>query len=63
LPAGSFQQPFWAIYAVRLERQLAKVPDGIDHDLMGPLGCSTGDGVALHEVRPPLGRVINEWTG
>lgn len=52
-----FQQSSWATHAVALERQLAKVPDGVDHDLMGPLGCSisTGAGTVLNELRPRPG--------
>ncbi len=52
-----FQQSSWATHAVALERQLAKVPKGVDHDLMGPLGCSisTGAGTVLDELRPQPG--------
>ncbi|MBE7245892.1 MAG: alcohol dehydrogenase catalytic domain-containing protein, partial [Actinomycetospora chiangmaiensis] len=52
-----FQQSSWATHAVAQERQLAVVPDGIDHDLMGPLGCSiaTGAGTVLNELRPTPG--------
>ncbi|WP_207461181.1 NAD(P)-dependent alcohol dehydrogenase [Azospirillum sp. SYSU D00513] len=55
-----FQQSSWATHAVALERQLAKVPDHIDHDLMGPLGCSitTGAGAVLNELRPTPGSSI-----
>jgi len=39
---------------VALGRQVVKVPDGVDADLMGPLGCSitTGAGAVLNEQRP-----------
>ncbi len=49
-----FQQSSWATYAVALERQLAKVPEGVDLDLTGPYGCSisTGAGTILNELRP-----------
>jgi aryl-alcohol dehydrogenase len=49
-----FQQSSWATYAVALERQLAKVPAGVDLDLTGPYGCSisTGAGTILNELRP-----------
>ncbi len=55
-----FQQSSWATHAVVQERQLAVVPDGIDHDLMGPLGCSisTGAGTVLNELRPRPGSSI-----
>ncbi len=55
-----FQQSSWATHAVAQERQLAVVPDGIDHDLMGPLGCSisTGAGAVLNELRPRPGSSI-----
>jgi aryl-alcohol dehydrogenase len=52
-----FQQSSWATHAIAQERQLAKVPEGIPHDLMGPLGCSlsTGAGTVLNELRPMPG--------
>jgi aryl-alcohol dehydrogenase len=52
-----FQQSSWATHAIAQERQLAIVPQGIDHDLMGPLGCSitTGAGTVLNELRPEPG--------
>ncbi len=55
-----FQQSSWATHAVAQERQLAIVPDGIDHDLMGPLGCSitTGAGTVLNELKPEPGSSI-----
>ncbi len=55
-----FQQSSWATHAVAQERQLAVVPEGIDHDLMGPLGCSisTGAGAVLNELRPTPGSSI-----
>jgi aryl-alcohol dehydrogenase len=55
-----FQQSSWATYAVALERQLVKIPDGIDPDLTGPYGCSisTGAGAVLNELRPPPGSSI-----
>lgn len=55
-----FQQSSWASEAIALERQLVKVPDGIDHDLMGPLGCSisTGAGTVLNELKPGPGTSI-----
>ena len=55
-----FQQSSWATHAVAQERQLAVVPDGVDHDLMGPLGCSisTGAGAVLNELRPRPGSSV-----
>lgn len=55
-----FQQSSWATYAVAQERQLSKVPEGVDHDLMGPLGCSvtTGAGAVLNELCPRPGSSI-----
>ncbi len=55
-----FQQSSWATHTVALERQLAKVPDGVDHNLMGPLGCSisTGSGAVLNELKPHPGASI-----
>lgn len=54
LAARFFQQSSWATHTVALARQVVKVPDGIDADLMGPLGCSisTGAGTILNELRP-----------
>lgn len=55
-----FQQSSWATYAVALGRQVVKVPEHVDHDLMGPLGCSitTGAGTVLNELRPTPGASI-----
>jgi aryl-alcohol dehydrogenase len=55
-----FQQSSWASYAVALERQLAKVPEGLDLDEAGPYGCSisTGAGAVLNELRPRPGSSI-----
>lgn len=55
-----FQQSSWATHTVTQEQQLAVVPDGVDHDLMGPLGCSisTGAGTVLNELRPGPGSSI-----
>ncbi|MBL6459097.1 zinc-binding dehydrogenase [Belnapia sp. T6] len=52
-----FQRSSWATHTLAPERQLAKVPDGIDHDLFGPLGCSisTGAGTVLNELRSAPG--------
>lgn len=52
-----FQQSSWATHTVALERQLVQVPDGIDADIMGPLGCSiaTGAGTVLNELHPRAG--------
>lgn len=49
-----FQQSSWATHTVALGRQCIKVPDGIDADLMGPLGCSisTGAGTVFNELQP-----------
>lgn len=54
LAARFFQQSSWATHAVALGLQVVKVPDGVDADLMGPLGCSitTGAGSVLNELRP-----------
>lgn len=55
-----FQQSSWATHTVALERQLAKVPDGLDLDLCGPYGCSisSGAGAVLNELRPEPGSSI-----
>jgi aryl-alcohol dehydrogenase len=55
-----FQQSSWATHTVALERQLVKVPEGIEADLMGPLGCSiaTGAGTVLNELHPRAGSSI-----
>jgi aryl-alcohol dehydrogenase len=52
-----FQQSSWATYAVATERQLAKVPEGLDLDYAGPYGCSisTGAGAVLNELKPAPG--------
>jgi aryl-alcohol dehydrogenase len=49
-----FQQSSWSTHTIALERQLAKVPDGIDPDTTGPYGCSisTGAGTVLNELKP-----------
>lgn len=54
LAARFFQQSSWATHTVALARQCVKVPDGIDADLMGPLGCSitTGAGTVFNELKP-----------
>jgi len=55
-----FQQSSWATHTVALERQLARVPDGIDLDTTGPYGCSisTGAGTVLNELKPLPGSSI-----
>jgi aryl-alcohol dehydrogenase len=55
-----FQQSSWATHTVALERQLAKVPEGIDPDMCGPYGCSisTGAGTILNELKPIPGSSI-----
>src|SRR3954468_1903972 len=55
-----FQQSSWATHTVALERQLAKVPEGLDLDLAGPYGCSisTGAGTVLNELKPVPGSSI-----
>lgn len=55
-----FQQSSWATHTVALERQLARVPDGIDVDTAGPYGCSisTGAGTVLNELKPLPGSSI-----
>lgn len=55
-----FQQSSWSTHTLALERQLAKVPDGIDLDLCGPYGCSisTGAGTILNELKPLPGSAI-----
>ncbi len=55
-----FQQSSWATHAIALERQLVKVPEGLDPDLTGPYGCSisTGAGTVLNELRPYPGSSI-----
>ena len=54
LAARFFQQSSWATHTVALGRQVVRVPDGIDADLMGPLGCSIsrGAGTILNELQP-----------
>jgi aryl-alcohol dehydrogenase len=54
LAARFFQQSSWATHTVALGRQVVKVPDGIDADLFGPLGCSitTGAGTVFNELKP-----------
>jgi hypothetical protein len=54
-----FQQSSWATHAIAREQQLAVVPEGIDHDLRGPLGCSisAGAGTMLNELRPAPARL------
>lgn len=55
-----FQQSSWATHTVAQARQLARVPDHVDLDLMGPLGCSlsTGAGTVLNELKPGPGSSI-----
>lgn len=55
-----FQQSSWATHTVALERQLARVPDGLDLDTTGPYGCSisTGAGAVLNELQPIPGSSI-----
>jgi aryl-alcohol dehydrogenase len=55
-----FQQSSWATYTLALERQLARVPDGLDLDLTGPYACSisTGAGTIFNELRPEPGSSI-----
>jgi aryl-alcohol dehydrogenase len=55
-----FQQSSWATHAIALERQLAKVPDGLDLALAAPLGCSisTGAGTIFHDLKPEPGSSI-----
>lgn len=54
LAARFFQQSSWVTHTVAMASQMVKVPDGIDADLMGPLGCSitTGAGTVLNELKP-----------
>jgi aryl-alcohol dehydrogenase len=55
-----FQQSSWATHAIAQERQLAKVPEGLDLDYAGPYGCSitTGAGTVLNELKPRPGSSI-----
>jgi aryl-alcohol dehydrogenase len=55
-----FQQSSWATHTVALERQLAKVPEGVDPDTTGPYGCSisTGAGTVFNELKPGAGSSI-----
>ncbi|MBN8872860.1 MAG: NAD(P)-dependent alcohol dehydrogenase [Rhodospirillales bacterium] len=55
-----FQQSTWATHAIALGRQVVKIPEHVDPDLMGPLGCSisTGAGTVLNELRPTPGSSI-----
>lgn len=52
-----FQQSSWATHTLAQERQLARVPDGLDLSLAAPLGCSisTGAGTVFHELKPRPG--------
>lgn len=54
------QTPAWSAHATVLQQQLTRVPDHVDHDLMGPLGCSvtTGAGAVMNELRPQPGSSI-----
>ena len=52
LAARFFQQSSWATHTVALGRPVVKVPDGIDADLMGPLGCSISTGTTTI-IAPP----------
>lgn len=49
-----FQQSSWATHKLALERQLVKVPEGLDLDLAGPYSSSisTGARTVLNELRP-----------
>lgn len=60
-----FQQSSWSTHAITLERNLIKVPDSIDLDLVGPLGCSitTGAGAVLNELQPEAGSSIAIFGG
>ena len=60
-----FQQSSWATHAIALERQLVKVPDGLDLDSAGPYGCSisTGAGTVLNELRPYPGLLDRRLRG
>jgi len=55
-----FQQSSWSTHTIALEHQLAKVPEAMNLDLAGPLGCSisTGAGTVLNELRPGPGASI-----
>ena len=55
-----FQQSSWSTRTIALEHQLAKVPEAMNLDLAGPLGCSisTGAGTVLNELRPHPGSSI-----
>ena len=55
-----FQQSSWATHTLATERQLAKVPAGLDLDHAGPYGgsISTGAGTVLNELRPRPGSSI-----
>ncbi|WP_375382988.1 NAD(P)-dependent alcohol dehydrogenase [uncultured Sphingomonas sp.] len=54
LAARFFQQSSWATHTIAQARQVVRVPDGMDADLLGPLGCSitTGAGTVLNELKP-----------
>jgi aryl-alcohol dehydrogenase len=54
-----FQQSSWATQTAALERQLAKVPEGLDLNLCGPYGCiSTGAGTILNELKRVPGSAV-----
>ena len=55
-----FGQSSFAMYAVAHERNIVKVDDSVDIDLLGPLGCGiqTGSGTVLNKLKPSFGQSI-----
>ncbi len=58
--ATFFGQSSFATYAVADERNVVKVPDDVELDLLGPLGCGiqTGSGTVLACLKPAFGSTI-----
>lgn len=52
-----FGQSSFSTYAITSERNLVKVPNGIDIEKLGPLACgiSTGAGAIFNALKPTLG--------
>ena len=58
--ATFFGQSSFATYAVADERNVVKVPDDVELELLGPLGCGiqTGSGTVLACLKPAFGSTI-----
>lgn len=55
-----FGQSSFAMYAVANERNVVKVDDSVDINLLGPLGCGiqTGSGTVLNKLKPSFDESI-----